>query len=423
MLLPGFHARVVLTLLRRLTGQRDAADSGSLTPISADAWPDRAALWQEARRLSTVGLGTYLAVAGFWGGLHLVAEFTDRTEPLPDISITVDTDDGAAILAAFAGLIVAITLASRSAAPSGSHRPVLLLRGQVLEQLGRLSSAVSVLVGSAVLAGSFTGQPDLLARGSLAALSGVLAVLAVSGTSSSDEDRQLLAQFDQELRAREAERYDAAASNWSPATPITKKWLVREAVRWVLTVTCAFIGLAFWNSAAWLKAIGGSLVLGGVFIIIGAAGGCLVFSFIRDLVDRNLLLASTSALLLVIWEVAGLVLTLELWTSESGGTTGRLTLTIYVLGVFSAFPLLTAVGCSRRAPRWTWFRPGLALRGSLHAHCERRLQELRGDTRQNSDDRPQHRWPRERLRQVYAEISGQQLREPDSARREAVRTD
>jgi hypothetical protein len=369
-----------------------------------------------------VGLGAYLAVAGFWGGAHVVAALSNRTEPLPDISITVKTDDGAAILAAFAGLIVAITLASRSTAPSGSHRPFLVLRGQVLEQLGRLSSAVSVLVGSAVLAGSFTGQPDLLARGSLAALSGVLAVLAVSGTSSSDEDRQLLAQIDQQLHAREAERYETAAHNWSPVSPISTNWWRWEAVRWVLTVSCAFLGLAFWNSAAWPEAVGGSLFLGVIFVIIGAAGGCLVFSFIRDLVDRNLLLASTSALLLLIWEVVGLVLTVELWTSGSGGTTGRVTLTAYVLGAFSAFPLLTAVGCSHRAPWWTGFRPGRALRWSLHAHCERRLQELRGDSRQNSDDRPGRRWLRNRLSQVYAEISGQQLREPESVQREVVRT-
>jgi hypothetical protein len=408
-----FH-RQVLRALRELL--ETAAPPQESAPLLAEGvWSERAARWREARHIGMVGVGTYLSLLLFWGALQLLAWFTGQQNAMQDFGLTIETNDGAAILAAFAGIVVAIALASRPTANAQPLKPADLLRAQVLEQLGKWSSSIAALVGCAVLAGAFTGrESDLLARGALAALAGVLSSLATFSIPPTEDERRAASDIEATSRLKEAERFTIAAANWAGPRRITRGWLACELMRWVLLVMLSLLLPTMLHQARpphW-EAAWGSLILGVAFVVIGGIGTYFIRSLLGDLVDQNRLFAISSGIMLAIWVATGILIATELWMDDSLDTFGRTLIGAYTTAAFLAFPLVAACGASHRLKRWSWFRPGLIVRAALERQCNQRSSDLDTTKRMGkaASDRRSSR-AAQRARRAYAEIIGERRRE------------
>jgi hypothetical protein len=183
-------------------------------------------------------------------------------------------------------------------------------------------------------------------------------------------------------------------------------------MRWVLVVTGALVGVAWWQASGppdW-ESYGASLLLGIVFAVVGVISVGLMTAAMRDIVDRNWLATLTSCLLLSIWAAVGGAITLTFLTSDSVSGAGRWVLTSYSGLAFPGLLMLSVVGGSHRIARWTWFRPGLAVRVAVHRHCHQRVREFDAHAVATASTERSRGWLWRKVERWRREITGGELR-------------
>lgn len=356
-------------------------------------------------------MAAYVGMALFVGTPRVIGWLTDTPSQMSQVRLSVQPGEASATLAVFATVVVALTVTSRAA--SGVPAPGTIARERAWDNIAHLLGAASAFVTTGVLVGGLSRPDQLVISLALTAVGGALTMVSVSATPQNSRD---LALWARRLRGAEValqlDRYVRVEARWSgEAGAPARRWVAYEVGRWWLatTVTVALVTHVLGDAPTAIGWIGGSATL--------SAGAVILFVFVlhyigdtaRALVDRDLVGATSSALLaaafLLLAGILGAALALGPDANRaSAWLVAALTAELMVVG-----SLTTILGARNRYPRWRWFRPGLYVRTTVLQHCRRRQSALRTQQQAlvyprgiTNSKRP--RWPRARA--WYNHMSG-----------------